>query len=84
MIGAPASQQRHGKPPADEEVRPPSPRTPERKVLALITLSKRAAAPDTAYRTLLGHTTTCSACRAGVSCPTAVRLGRAWRKARRG
>lgn len=84
MIGAPASQQRPGKPPADEEVRPPSPRTPERKALALINLSKRTVAPDTAYRALLGHTTTCAACRAGASCPTAVRLGRAWREARRG
>jgi hypothetical protein len=84
MIGAPASRQRHGKPPADKEIRPPSLRTPEREVLALITLTKRTVAPDTAYRTLLGHTTTCVACRAGVSCSTAGRLGRAWREARRG
>lgn len=40
--------------------------------------------PEAAYRRLLGHTTTCAACRAGVSCPIAVSLGRAWREARRG
>lgn len=39
---------------------------------------------EAAYRILLGHTTTCAACRAGVSCPAAARLGRAWREARRG
>ncbi|MET8377436.1 hypothetical protein [Streptomyces microflavus] len=38
---------------------------------------------DTAYRTLLGHTTTCSTCRARKPCATAVKLGRAWREARR-
>ncbi|MEQ4610705.1 hypothetical protein ABMX48_31830 [Streptomyces cavourensis] len=27
------------------------------------------AQPDTAYRTLLGHTVTCATCRAGVSLP---------------
>lgn len=37
---------------------------------------------DTSYRTWLGHTQHCPACRAGVSCPTAVHLGRAWREAR--
>ncbi|MFE7105652.1 hypothetical protein ACFU98_10495 [Streptomyces sp. NPDC057575] len=39
--------------------------------------------PDVAYRTLLGHTLTCAACRAGAACPTMVKLGRAWREARR-
>ncbi len=38
---------------------------------------------DTAYRTLLGHSTACPTCRAGVSCLTAAKLGRAWREARR-
>ncbi|WP_176725310.1 hypothetical protein [Streptomyces sp. DvalAA-19] len=38
---------------------------------------------DVAYRAWIGHTTTCAACRAGAACPTAVRLGRAWREARR-
>ncbi|MFI1187250.1 hypothetical protein [Streptomyces californicus] len=37
---------------------------------------------DTAYRALLGHTTTCTACRAGVNCPDADRLVRAWRDTR--
>lgn len=40
--------------------------------------------PDTAYRTFLGHTTTCSACAsARRPCLTAARLSRAWRKDRR-
>ncbi|MFJ2023364.1 hypothetical protein ACIODW_06030 [Streptomyces sp. NPDC087897] len=39
--------------------------------------------PDTAYRALLGHTTTCTACRTGVNCPDATRLVRAWRDTRR-
>lgn len=39
--------------------------------------------PDQAYRTLLGHTAACAACRAaGGPCPTAARLTRAWRKDR--
>lgn len=38
---------------------------------------------DAAYRVLLGHTAQCAACRAGAPCPTAARLGRAWREARR-
>ncbi|MDP9948888.1 hypothetical protein J2S51_001642 [Streptomyces sp. DSM 41269] len=37
---------------------------------------------DTAYRALLGHTTTCTACRTGVNCPDANRLVRAWRDTR--
>ncbi|MFB6987795.1 MULTISPECIES: hypothetical protein [unclassified Streptomyces] len=45
--------------------------------------TKPAAAPDTAYRTWIGHTTTCATCRAGAPCLTAVRLGRMWREARR-
>ncbi|MEU5371023.1 hypothetical protein ABZ362_18945 [Streptomyces sp. NPDC005951] len=45
---------------------------------------KTTALGDTAYKAWLGHTQFCAACRAGVCCPTAVRLGRAWREARRG
>ncbi len=42
------------------------------------------AQPDQAYRTLLGHTTTCAACRAASGpCPIAARLTRAWRRDRR-
>lgn len=37
-----------------------------------------------AYRELLGHTATCAACRVGVACAVAVRLGRVWRAVRRG
>lgn len=48
-------------------------------------LAKKQPAPDAdaAYRTLLGHTLTCAACRAGAACHTMVLLGRAWREARR-
>lgn len=46
--------------------------------------SSRSESDDTTYRTWLGHTQRCATCRAGVSCSTAVRLGRAWREARRG
>ncbi|MEW2067881.1 hypothetical protein [Streptomyces sp. NPDC007346] len=35
------------------------------------------------YRTLLGHTQHCATCRTGASCPTAAKLGRVWREARR-
>lgn len=42
-----------------------------------------AAARDAAYRALIDHTYACAACRAGAACPTAVRLNRAWRDARR-
>ncbi|CAH9416338.1 hypothetical protein SGL43_03363 [Streptomyces globisporus] len=45
---------------------------------------KTTALGDTAYKIWLGHTQFCAACRAGVCCSTAVRLGRAWREARRG
>ncbi|WP_187438526.1 hypothetical protein [Streptomyces sp. sk2.1] len=38
---------------------------------------------DEAYRAFLGHTYSCTTCRAGAHCGTAVRLGRAWREARR-
>lgn len=38
---------------------------------------------DVAYRVFLGHTAQCAACRAGAPCPTAARLGRARRQARR-
>ncbi|MER7696150.1 hypothetical protein [Streptomyces sp. NPDC096095] len=38
---------------------------------------------DTAYKTWIGHTHTCSTCRAGAPCPTAAKLGRAWRDTRR-
>lgn len=43
-----------------------------------------AVLEDTAYKAWLGHTQRCTSCRAGVSCRMAVRLGRAWREARRG
>ncbi len=46
--------------------------------------SSRSESGDATYRTWLGHTLCCAACRAGVSCPMAVRLGRAWREARGG
>ncbi|GAA1069231.1 hypothetical protein GCM10009647_091390 [Streptomyces sanglieri] len=49
----------------------------------VITLTKTLPAPDAAYCTLLGHTLTCAACRSGAACPTVVKLGRAWREARR-
>lgn len=49
----------------------------------MITLTKRPSTADTAYRTWLGHTLACAGCRSGDPCPTAARLGRAWRKARR-
>ncbi|MFD0421690.1 hypothetical protein [Streptomyces parvus] len=39
--------------------------------------------PDTAYRALLGHTTTCTACRTGAICPDAAKLVRVWRETRR-
>lgn len=48
----------------------------------MITLKKPSRA-EAAYRKLLCHTVTCAGCRSGAACPTAVRLGRAWRKARR-
>ncbi|PCG85008.1 hypothetical protein CIB93_16700 [Streptomyces sp. WZ.A104] len=38
--------------------------------------------PDAAYRALLGHTTTCDACRAGATCPDATKLVRVWRETR--
>ncbi|MGW5273616.1 hypothetical protein ACWEQP_13710 [Streptomyces sp. NPDC004044] len=49
----------------------------------MTTLSKPVPAPEAAYRTLIGHTVVCAACRAGAACATVVRLGRAWREARR-
>ncbi|MFF9505465.1 hypothetical protein ACF1BU_18505 [Streptomyces sp. NPDC014724] len=49
----------------------------------MTTQTKPGTTPDVAYRTWLGHTTTCATCRAGASCLTAVRLGRAWRETRR-
>lgn len=42
----------------------------------------RPPGTDAAYRTYLAHTHLCATCRAGVSCPTAARLGRAWRQTR--
>ncbi|MFH9756278.1 hypothetical protein ACWGBY_19060 [Streptomyces griseus] len=39
--------------------------------------------PDTAYRALLGHTMTCTACRTGAICPDATKLVRVWRETRR-
>lgn len=67
---------------------------PEAPVVPATTVDESAAFPDcecprhrpagdAAYRTLLGHTTSCATCRAGVSCPTRARLGRAWRETRR-
>ncbi len=47
-------------------------------------MSGRYESGDTAYRALLGHTATCAACRVGVACAVAVRLGRVWREVRRG
>jgi hypothetical protein len=44
---------------------------------------KPATEPDVAYRTWIGHTYNCATCRAGAPCPASVRLGRAWRNARR-
>ncbi|MFB6990961.1 hypothetical protein [Streptomyces sp. NPDC056304] len=44
-------------------------------------LPKKPLGPETAYRTLIGHTYTCTACRASTACPTAVQLTRAWREA---
>ena len=50
----------------------------------MITLTKPVRTPgDQAYRALLDHTYSCAACRAGAHCVTRVRLGRAWREARR-
>lgn len=49
----------------------------------MTTLTKNESVPDAEYRTLVGHTMTCAACRAGAACLTVVRLGRAWREARR-
>lgn len=44
---------------------------------------KLATTAETAYRTYLNHTRTCSTCRQGGPCSSAVRLGHAWREARR-
>lgn len=45
--------------------------------------TKTADQGDARYRIWIGRTMSCCTCRAGAACPTAVRLGRAWRKARR-
>lgn len=42
----------------------------------------KSASADEAYRSLIGHTVACAACRAGAPCVTATRLGRAWRRVR--
>ncbi|MFB7555331.1 hypothetical protein [Streptomyces brevispora] len=48
-----------------------------------MTAQQMTASPgDAAYRTWVGHTLVCQACRAGAACLTAVRLGRAWRAVR--
>ncbi|MEV6079402.1 hypothetical protein AB0L80_30475 [Streptomyces sp. NPDC052069] len=39
--------------------------------------------PERAYLAYLGHTLACDACRTGVPCTNAVRLGRTWKKVRR-
>ncbi|MFC9752969.1 hypothetical protein [Streptomyces sp. NPDC056921] len=44
--------------------------------------TNQTSTPDAEYRTLLGHTYGCASCRLA-PCPTAVRLTRAWRDARR-
>lgn len=44
---------------------------------------KRPNDAEAVYRKLIGHTVVCTGCRAGAPCPTAARLGRAWRKVRR-
>lgn len=46
-------------------------------------MKTKNAQADTVYRTWLGHTIACAACRAGAPCPTAARLGRTWRQVRR-
>lgn len=68
---------------------------PEAEVVPVTTVDPSAAFPDCecprhrsvgtdgAYRVFLGHTAQCAACRAGALCPTAARLGRAWRETRR-
>ncbi|MEU4176929.1 hypothetical protein [Streptomyces sp. NPDC026589] len=45
---------------------------------------RRQRSGERAYRTWLGHTQSCPTCRVGVSCPTAVHLGRVWREVRSG
>ncbi|MEV3994826.1 hypothetical protein AB0K62_03925 [Streptomyces halstedii] len=44
--------------------------------------TKTATNAEAAYQIWLGHTIQCTACRT-TPCMTAVRLGRAWREARR-
>ncbi|MEV5680946.1 hypothetical protein [Streptomyces sp. NPDC052179] len=39
--------------------------------------------PERAYLAYLGHTLACATCRTGAQCATVIRLGRAWKKARR-
>ncbi|MFD7429079.1 hypothetical protein [Streptomyces sp. NPDC059814] len=67
---------------------------PETEVVPLKTVDRRAAFPDcecprhrpagseAAYRTYVSHTSLCATCRAGAPCPTAARLGQAWRQIR--
>lgn len=43
---------------------------------------RHRAGAEAAYRTYLTHTHLCATCRAGVSCPTAARLGQAWKQTR--
>ncbi|MGW2280202.1 hypothetical protein [Streptomyces sp. NPDC001770] len=45
--------------------------------------TEQPSAGEQAYRVWLAHTATCATCRVSAACPTSVRLGRAWRKARR-
>ncbi|SDE41008.1 hypothetical protein F558DRAFT_06189 [Streptomyces sp. AmelKG-A3] len=59
-------------------VPPLLPHLPEGTVMT----AKTAAAAETAYKIWLGHTYQCAACRTA-PCVTAIRLGRAWREARR-
>lgn len=55
---------------------------PLRKEAAGSDIAARGA-DETAYRTLLRHSVTCAACRAGAPCPAVAELRRAWREARR-
>ncbi len=53
-----------------------------RKGVAGLDIAARGVG-ETAYRTLLRHSVTCVACRAGSPCPAVTELRLAWREARR-
>lgn len=46
------------------------------------TMRRITQQPEESYRALLGHTLTCSDCRAGAECPDRSRLQRVWRRTR--